>query len=123
MYTLEITESAEADLEQITEYLGIELANPPAALAVLDEIGQVSDALEVTPEMFPLCADSRLAEMGYRKAIVRSYILVYEIDKSTIIFDYFFAAAQPNTGGLLLKACRPVGHPAARRMSLFSHFR
>ena len=82
MYTLEITESAEADLEQITEYLGIELANPPAALAVLDEIGQVSDAIEVTPEMFPLCADSRLAEMGYRKAIVRSYILVYEIDRA-----------------------------------------
>ena len=43
--------------------------------------------------------------------------------ESTIIFDYFFAAAQPNTGGLLLKARRPVGHPAARRMSLFSHFR
>ena len=81
-YTLEITESAEADLDQITEYLGIELANPPAALAVLDEIGQVSDAIEVTPEMFPLCADSRLAEMGYRKAIVRSYILVYEIDRA-----------------------------------------
>ena len=59
MYTLEITESAEADLDQITEYLGIELSNPPAALAVLDEVGQVSDALEVTPEMFPLCADSR----------------------------------------------------------------
>ena len=32
--------------------------------------------------MFPLCADSRLAEMGYRKAIVRSYILVYEIDRA-----------------------------------------
>ena len=82
MYTLEITESAEADLDQITEYLGIELSNPPAALAVLDEVGQVSDALEVTPEMFPLCADSRLAELGYRKAIVRSYILVYEIDRA-----------------------------------------
>ena len=59
MYTLEITESAEADLDQIAEYLCIELANPPAALAVLDEVGQVSEALEVTPEMFPLCADSR----------------------------------------------------------------
>ena len=40
MYTLEITESAEADLDQITEYLGIELANPPAALAVLDGSGK-----------------------------------------------------------------------------------
>ena len=82
MYTLEITESAESDLDQITDYLGNELANPPAALAFLDEVDRVSDALEETPEIFPLCTDSRLAELGYRKAIVRAYILIYEIDKA-----------------------------------------
>ena len=82
MYTLEITASAESDIDQITDYLGNELANPPAALAFLDEVERVSDTLEETPELFPLCADSRLAEMGYRKAIVRSYILVYEIDRA-----------------------------------------
>ena len=81
MYTLEITASAEADLNQITDYLGKTLANPPAALAVLDEVDRVSDTLEETPELFPLCADPRLAELGYRKAIVRAYILVYEIDR------------------------------------------
>jgi plasmid stabilization system protein ParE len=31
--------------------------------------------------MFPLCADTRLAELGYRKATAKSYVLVYEIDK------------------------------------------
>ena len=49
MYTLEITASAEADLNQITDYLGKTLANPPAALAVLDEVDRVSDTLEETP--------------------------------------------------------------------------
>ena len=34
----------------------------------------------------------------------------------------FLAAAQPNTGGLLLKARRPVGRPAAQRMFLFLPF-
>lgn len=80
MYTLEITESAESDLAQITNYIGNVLANPPAALALLDEVERVSEALETTPEIFPLCSDSRLAELGYRKALVRTYILVYEID-------------------------------------------
>lgn len=80
MYTLEITESAESNLDQITDYIGNVLANPPAALALLDEIEHVSDTLETTPEIFPLCSDSRLAELGYRKAVVRAYILVYEID-------------------------------------------
>lgn len=83
MYTLEITSSAESDIDQITDYLGNELANPSAALAFLDEVERVSDSLEETPELFPLCADSSLAELGYRKAIVRAYILVYEIDKAS----------------------------------------
>jgi len=82
MFTLEITASAEADLDQITDYLGTTLANPPAALAFLDEVGRISDTLEETPLLYPLCSDSRLAELGYRKAIVRTYILVYEIDET-----------------------------------------
>lgn len=80
MYTIEITESAENDLDQITNYLGTALANPQAAMAVLDEVARVASTLETMPELFPLCADSRLAELGYRKAIVRSYILVYEVE-------------------------------------------
>ena len=80
MFTLEITQSAETDLDKITDYLGFELSNPKAALALLDEIDRVSITLTDSPELFPLCSDSRLAEQGYRKAIVRAYILVYEID-------------------------------------------
>ena len=80
MYTLEITESAEADLDQITDYIGTVLANPRAALALLEEVDRVSDALETTPEIFSLCSDSRLAELGYRKVPVKAYVLVYEID-------------------------------------------
>ena len=78
MFTLEITASADDDLDQITDYLGTTLANPPAATAFLDEVERVSDTLEETPLLFPLCSDPRLAELGYRKAIVRAYILVYE---------------------------------------------
>ena len=57
---VDITESAESDLDRITDYIGDVLANPPAASALLDEITRISDALESTPEMFPLCADTRL---------------------------------------------------------------
>ena len=31
MFTLEITQSAETDLDKITDYLGFELSNPKAA--------------------------------------------------------------------------------------------
>ena len=82
MFTLEITASAEDDLDQITDYLGSTLSNPPAAIAFLDEVERISNTLADTPLAFPLCSDPRLAELGYRKAIVRAYILVYEIDES-----------------------------------------
>lgn len=81
---VEITESAESDLDEITDYIVGDLANPPAASALLDEIARVTDALETTPEMFPLCADERLAELGYRKALAKSYILVYEVDRAAL---------------------------------------
>ena len=81
MFTLEITASAEADLDQITDYLGTTLANPPVALAFLDEVERISGTLADTPLAFPHCSDTRLAELGYRKAVVRAYILVYEIDE------------------------------------------
>ena len=81
MFTLEITASAEDDLDQITDYLGTTLANPPAATAFLDEVERISDTLKETPLLFPLCSDPQLAEWGCRKAVVRAYILVYEIDE------------------------------------------
>ena len=35
MYTLDITDAAEQDLDRITDYLGVTLANPQAALALI----------------------------------------------------------------------------------------
>ena len=81
MYTLEITASAEAELDGITEYIGVKLCNPPAAISFLDALDAVAEMLENSPFAFPLCADSRLADMGYRKATIKSYILVFEIDE------------------------------------------
>nr|MCR5839333.1 type II toxin-antitoxin system RelE/ParE family toxin [Kiritimatiellia bacterium] len=52
MYTLDITESAEADLDRITDYIGVVLSNPPAALAFLDEVDSVSNGIADNPEMF-----------------------------------------------------------------------
>ena len=80
MFTLEITGSAESDLDQITDYMASTLANPQAALSFINEVDRVADTLATTPELFPLCSNTRPSELGYQKAIVRAYILVYEIN-------------------------------------------
>jgi len=80
MCKVEIAESAEADLDSITDYLTITLANPQAANVLLDEIAEAVDHIEDDPELFPLCSDSRLSDLGYRKAVVKSYIMIYDVD-------------------------------------------
>lgn len=80
MCIVDITEKAESDLDSISDYLAITLANPPAANALLDEIADAIDHIEDDPEIYPLCLDSRLADLGYRKAVVKSYIMIYDVD-------------------------------------------
>ena len=85
MYAVEYTASAEADLDSIVDYLAFHLCNPPAAQALLDSIDDAIDCFTETPDIFPLCNDDRLAELGYHKAAVRSYIMVYEIDDENYV--------------------------------------
>ena len=80
MYTLDITDAAEQDLDRITDYLGVTLANPQAALALLDEVEKINSELVSNPSIYPLCTAANLADLGYHKAIVNSYIAVFEID-------------------------------------------
>ena len=83
MFRLEVTESAEADLDAITDYIGTTLCNPPAVASLLDGIDLACTKLTALPELYPLCHDSRLAEIGYHKVVVGSYVMIYEIDAST----------------------------------------
>ena len=83
MYKLDITDAAEQDLDRITDYLGITLANPQAALALLDEVEKINAELVSNPSIYPLCAAANLADLGYHKAMARSYIVVFEIDSGT----------------------------------------
>ena len=83
MYTLDITDAAEQDLDRITDYLGVTLANPQAALALLDEVEKINAELVSNPSIYPLCAAANLADLGYHKAIAKSYIVVFEIDSGT----------------------------------------
>ena len=96
MYTLDITNAAEQDLDRITDYLGVTLANPQAALALLDEVEKITAELTSNPSIYPLCAAANLADLGYHKAVAKSYIVVFEIDSiaNTVRILRFFHASE-----------------------------
>ena len=96
MYNLEIAASAQSDLEEILEYIAVELANPTAAETFLDEVEKCYDTLILQPYMYEQCRSDRLRLAGYRRAVIKNYIMVYSVDdsKETVYIMRFFYGAR-----------------------------
>ncbi|OAT81060.1 type II toxin-antitoxin system RelE/ParE family toxin [Desulfotomaculum copahuensis] len=95
MYKLVVTELAHQDLDGIVSYIAIQLANPTAASDFLDEVDKCYGYLKSNPMMYSKCSDGRLEKEGYRKAVIKNYILVYKVyesDKIVIVLRFFYGA-------------------------------
>ena len=92
-YRLLITEKAEADLDGILQYLMMKLANPEAAATLLDAIEAVYQRLTERPAIYALCQHPLLKPMGYRKAVIRGYLMIYRLDTvaQTVYIERFFS--------------------------------
>ena len=99
MYKLFITELAHQDLGHIISYIAVKLSNPKAAGDFLDEVTACYGFLKSTPKMYERCQDRRLGEEGYRKAVIKNYVLVYKIseESKTVSIMRFFYGAQDYT--------------------------
>lgn len=92
-YNVVETELAVQDLDSIFSYLALSLANPAAASAFADAVEHCYSSLEQTPLMFEACRSPRLRALGYRKAVIKNYVMVYKIDqaaKTVVILRFFY---------------------------------
>lgn len=96
MYKLIVSELAHQDLDNIVSYIAIQLANPAAASSFLDEIEKCYGYLKSNPMMYSKCYDNRLEKEGYRKVVIKNYIVVYKVDEDAKIVSIlrFFYGAQ-----------------------------
>ena len=95
MYKLLVTELAHQDLDNIVSYIVVQLANPQAAADFLDAVADCYSFLKRNPQMHEMCQDTRLFKDGYRKAVVKHYVLVYKVDElnqSVSIMRFFYGA-------------------------------
>ncbi len=95
MYKLLVAELAHQDLDKIVSYIAIQLANPKAAGDFLDEVTTCYDFLKNNPMMYEQCQDKRLGKEGYRKAVIKNYLLVYkvnEVSQTVSIMRLFYSA-------------------------------
>lgn len=95
MYELCVSELAHRDLDRIVSYIAVQLANPMAASDFLDEVGTRYAYLRSSPMMYSECQDKRLRAEGYRKVVIKNYVLVYKIDeasKTVNVLRFFYGA-------------------------------
>lgn len=75
------TNSFHRDLDAVIAYIVLSLENRIAAASLLDAIEQSYDEIARLPLMYEAFRDPYLKELGYRKAVIRNYIMVYKVDE------------------------------------------
>ena len=97
MYNITITDRADRELSDILEYLSVQLQNPTAATAFVEEVLSVYEALKHTPYMYELSHNLRLQRMGYHKVVIKNYVMLYRVDEQTqcvYVLHFFYGARQ-----------------------------
>lgn len=82
MYELKITSAAVKDFDESVNYLVNVLCNKKAAKDLADAFHQCQLALKANPFIYSLCTDECLSNLGYRRAILKNYIVVFKIEQS-----------------------------------------
>ena len=82
MFRIEIAELADGDLDNIVSYIAERLSSPRAASDFLDAVDSCYTILKENPLIYEFCRDPRLRQEGYRRAVVKNYIMVYKVDET-----------------------------------------
>lgn len=80
-YRVEVSEPAENDLRDIVRYIFAQLSAPVAATKLMDAIEDAIAGLAEIPHSCALVTDEWLASMGYRKLVVKNYLVFFTIDE------------------------------------------
>ena len=80
-YRVDVSEPAENDLRDIVRYIASQLVTPVSALHMMELLEEAMAGLSDMPQRYPFVADERLSQMGYRKLILKKYIVFFSIDE------------------------------------------
>ena len=92
MYNIKVTELADEDLDEIIRYIAIDLNAPKAASDFADAVVACYEDIQANPKMFEYSRNPRLRQEGYRRAVVKNYVLLYKVfeDKNEVVVYRIF---------------------------------
>ncbi len=93
-YKVIASEQAASDLDSIVGYLVSTLGQPSSARDLLDAYDEVVENLSAYPEMYPRVIDPRLERMGYRKALLKKYVVLYRVQGDSVLLARVFHQSQ-----------------------------
>lgn len=82
VYKLIVSKEAHHDIDEIVGYMISELMNAQAAKSFIDDLEKSYHSVVGNPLMYSLCSDKRLQKEGYRKIVIKNYLVLYRIDEA-----------------------------------------
>lgn len=83
-YNLQIFPLAQLDMEQIFEYIAVELCNPTAAINQINDFEKAFESICCFPESCPYIRNEYVKDKSLRKLIINNYIAFYRICENQI---------------------------------------
>ncbi len=80
-YDINITESAQKDLDNIYFHFAENLSENETAVNIINEMKEKIFSLESMPARYALVNDFSSAKTGYRHINVKNYIILYLVDE------------------------------------------
>lgn len=80
-YSLLMTRNASDELDEIVDYISNNLDNPTAAGDFLDKVEECYSRLADNPRIYQLCDHRDFREKGYRKVMIKNYVMIYRVDE------------------------------------------
>ena len=84
-YTVRITDRALADMEEIYNYITIQLQAPENAMEQYNRIAEAIEGLHVFPERVKLMESGPERFMGLRQLVIDNYSVFYVIEDMDVI--------------------------------------
>jgi len=81
VYSLAVSKDASRDIDEIVTYISRVLQNRQAAASFIDNVKICYRNIAESPFMYGLCSDERLRSKGYRKIVVKNYLIFYRVDE------------------------------------------
>lgn len=93
-YKVQITDKALADMEEIYNYIAIQLRAPENAMGQYNRIAKAIEELNMFPERVKLMESKQERAMGLRQLVVDNYSVFYVIeDERVIVMRVLYSAS------------------------------